>query len=149
MLKPMILTALMSALMAPVFADAPPPPPTEVYEEPKAQTCEPITIRVYFQNGEAMLSSHARSVIEETQARLSNCAILDVDMVALSADGRTLDEMNDIGGERLAIVASALRDEGLLPVSANARIDTQTADNKGVWDRRVDVTLAAYDPNVG
>lgn len=149
MMKSMILTTMMGALAAPAFADALPPPPTAVYEEPNAQTCEPVTIRVYFQNGEAMLSSHARSVIEETQARLSECAILDVNMVAVSADGRTLDEINDIGGERLAIVAAALRDEGLLPVSASARIETQTADPKGVWDRRVDVTLAAYDPNVG
>lgn len=149
MFKPMILTAVLSALAAPALADVPPAPPAQVYEAPTAQTCEPVTFRVYFQNGEAMLSSHARGVIEETQARLSDCAILDVNMVALSADGRTLDEMNDIGGERLAIVAAALRDEGLLPVSASARIETQTVDAKGVWDRRVDVTLAAYDPNVG
>lgn len=147
--KPMILMGLMSALGAPALAEIPPAPPTEVYEAPKAQNCEPVTIRVYFQNGEALLSSHARSVVEETQARLENCAILDVTMVALSADGRTLDEMNDIGAERLAIVAEALRDEGLLPASASGRIETEIVDSNTVLDRRVDITLAAYDRNIG
>lgn len=149
MIKPIILTAIMSALVVPAFADVPPAPPTAVYVEPMITTCEPVTLRIYFQNGEAMLSSHARSVIEEAQSQLEACAIRDVDMVAVSLDGRTDGERQNIGAERLAMVASALQNEGLLPVAASARIAVSGQALQAGLARRVDITLAAYDPKIG
>ncbi|MEL7230927.1 MAG: hypothetical protein AAGJ85_00280 [Pseudomonadota bacterium] len=149
MFRTTLTAGLMGFCALAATAEAPPAPPSEVYVAPEAATCEPVTLRIYFQNGEAMLSTHARSMIEDAQARLDECRILDVDMIAQVADARTVGEESEIGADRLAIVAAVLRDEGLLPASASARIESAPSADGFVMARRVDVTLFATDRNIG
>ncbi|MEM1087537.1 MAG: hypothetical protein AAGH90_07390 [Pseudomonadota bacterium] len=144
----MTATALGVFTMAAV-AEAPPAPPTDVYIAADTQPCEAMTISIYFQNGEAVLSSHAHNIIEDARARLADCQITDVEMVAHTGDARSTGEKQLIGQDRLAIVASTMRDEGLLPNSASARIEENTSEQSYVMARRVDVTLAAFDRNIG
>ena len=151
MFKSILMSAAVIGLAAPAIAAPMPAPPTEAYTEPATDTCAPMTIRVYFQNGEAMLSSHARDVIAAAHDKLAECSILSIDMVALSADGRTMDEVTKLASERLTIVAEALQHKGLLTQPASARIDTDfTEEVVGrPMARRVEVTLAAYNPAIG
>lgn len=144
----MTATALgVSAMTA--AAEVPPAPPTEAYTAPDTQVCEPMTISIYFQNGEAVLSSYAQSVLEDVRARLADCQISDVEMVAQVGDARNAEEEQAIGQDRLAIVASTMRDEGILPNLASARIEENTSDQSFVMARRVDITLGAHDRNIG
>lgn len=151
MFKSILMSAAFIGLVAPAVASPLPAPPTKAYTAPAAETCAPTTIRVYFQNGEAMLSSHARDVIAAAHDKLAECSILSVDMVALSADGRTMDEVNELAGERLTIVTEALQHKGLLTQPASVRIDTDFAEEVvgRPMARRVEVTLAAYNPAIG
>ena len=144
----MTATALgVSAMTA--AAEVPPAPPTEAYTAPDTQVCEPMTISIYFQNGEAVLSSYAQSVLEDVRARLADCLISDVEMVALVGDARSAEEEQTIGQNRLAIVVSTMRDEGILPNSACALIDENRPELSFVMARRVDITQAAHDRLIG
>jgi len=151
MFKSILMSAAFIGLVAPAVASPLPAPPTKAYTAPAAETCTPTTIRVYFRNGEAMLSSHARDVIAATQDKLASCSILSIDMVALSADGRTMDEVTELASDRLTIVAEALKNEGLLTRPASARIDTDFSEEVvgRPMARQVEVTLAAYNPAIG
>lgn len=151
MFKSILMSAAIIGLTAPALAAPLPAPPSEAYVEPTQNTCMPVTIRVYFQNGEAMLSSHARDVVDETRTRLEGCAILNVDMVAVSADARTYHETSELSQERLAIVSAVLEEEGLLTRPAQTEIRTEFANTpiRKPMSRRVDVTLAAYNPSIG
>ncbi|MEL8055477.1 MAG: hypothetical protein AAGK66_04935 [Pseudomonadota bacterium] len=144
----MTATALgVSAMTA--AAEVPQAPPTEIYTAPDMQICEPMTISIYFQSGEVVLSSYAQSALKDARARLANCQISDVEMVAQVGDARNAKEEQAIGQDRLAIVAATMRDEGILPNSASARIEENRPDQTFVMARRVDITLAAHDRNIG
>jgi len=151
MYKTMLAATIAVVALAPAMADGLAPPPTEVYTAPIVQTCNPTILQVYFQNGEAVLSQQARASIETTADILSGCALASVSMVSRSSDGRDADEAATIASNRIDMVLSALSDQGLTADQTVTRIDAvtdQIALNRPMA-RRVEVTLAAYRPQIG
>ena len=150
MYKTMLAAAASIAVLAPAMADGLPPPPTETYVAPVAQVCNPTTLQVYFPNGEAALSDFARNSIAKTSAMLAGCALASVEMVSLSADGRTMAETTALANQRIDMVLAELRDQGLTADATTTRIDTdhsETVVNRPMA-RRVEITLAAYRPDI-
>ncbi|MEM1390490.1 MAG: hypothetical protein AAGG45_05365 [Pseudomonadota bacterium] len=149
MFKLIMMIAIMSGFTAAASADVLPKPPSAKYIPAESQSCEPIKMSLYFQNGEAILSSYARRVIDDARSQLEGCQIIDVDMVAQVSDARNPIEETVIGQDRLAIVASVLRDQGLLHDDpASARIESAPTEQRLPMTRRVDVTVSARDRTV-
>ena len=92
MMKSIVTATALGVSAMTAAAEVPPAPPTEAYTAPDTQVCEPMTISIYFQNGEAVLSSYAQSVLEDVRARLADCLISDVEMVAQVGDARSAEE---------------------------------------------------------
>lgn len=151
MYKTILTAAALTSIAAPAFADRYPAPPTEVYVAPEVKTCEPTSVRVYFGNGETVLSKSARRVIEAAASDLEGCSVSAMKMSAVTADGRTAPETETLAASRLAMVASAMTDENLKAEDITARIDTKSATQaqNRMMARRVDVDLAVYRPEIG
>ena len=151
MYKTALTTIAALATASTAFAGTLIPPPTEVYVEPVRLECEATTVQIYFENGGTLLTAPARRIIAATKSQLSGCAIADVDITAIAADGRTMPETTSLASERIATVLSALTDEGLVADDMTASIDTDMAESQigRAMARRVDVTLAAYNPKIG
>lgn len=153
MIKAILTAGLVTASLASAQAgqNVPPAPPTEVYTAPAVTVCNPVSVQVYFRNGEAALSDFALSTLSETRKGLTGCEIARVDLVSLTADGRTDDENITLASERASLVLSALSDEGLIAetISTELDVDADEAVIGRAMARRVDVTLAAYRPDIG
>ena len=151
MYKTALTTIAALATASTAFASTLLPPPTEVYVEPVRLECEATTVQIYFENGGTLLTAPARRTIAATKQQLTGCAIADLDMKAIAADGRTMPETTSLASERIATVLSALTDEGLVADNMMASIDTDIAESQigRTMARRVDVTFAAYDPSIG
>lgn len=151
MYKTMFTAVALISTAAPAMADRYPAPPTEVYVAPDVKTCENTTVRIYFGNGETILSDSARRTIEAAAADLEGCSIAAMDLSAVTADGRTAPETAALAASRLAMVSSTMADESLTAEDITAMIDEAdlTDTTNRVMARRVDVTLAAYSPNIG
>lgn len=151
MLKTTLIAAGMIALTGTAMADPYPAPPTAIYHASTAPTCNPVKLQVYFQNGAALLSENARRSIDAVSDNLDGCALAGVKLVAISADGRTVTESETLANQRIAIVSSALGDQGLAPDAFTSEINmaqSQTVTNRPMA-RRVEVTFAAYRPAIG
>lgn len=143
MFKSMITMAMISAATPIASASVLPNPVSEGYSQTETQTCEPVTMRLYFQNGDAVLSTSAHRVIKEMSAQLEGCHIADIELTATVSDARSAEDAAELGRDRLAMVASVLRDEGLLTRIATGRIEHSAPGQSLPMTRRVDVTLSA------
>ena len=151
MYKTLLTAAIVATTLTPAMADGLSPPPTARYDAPKAQTCNPTTLQVYFQNGVTVLSDSARRAIASTADTLDGCALASVDLVSMSADGRTMPETTTLAAGRLATVSTALTDHGLVADDTSTSVDTdfEEAVTSRPMARRVEVRLAAYRPEIG
>ncbi|MDJ0922559.1 MAG: hypothetical protein QNI84_15630 [Henriciella sp.] len=129
----------------------PPPPPTEVYIAPAVTVCDPVSVQIYFRNGEVVLSEFSRTTLSATRERLDGCKIASVSLVSETADGRTAKENASLADARAQLVLSALDDKGLMAdeISTELNIRSDKATARRPIARRVDVTLAAYRPDIG
>lgn len=152
MYKKVITSAVFLACAGAAFADGHlPPPPTTVYVPPQVQTCNPTTLQVYFKSGESVLTQSARRSIEELSETLDGCALAGVTMVSFAADGRSVPESETLAESRLFAVSTALADRGLAAADTEAEITARerSAERNRPLERRVEVTLAAYRPEIG
>lgn len=152
MFKTALITATMMLASAPALADGMyPAPPTEPYTAPQVQACNPLSLNVYFQTGESMLSEASLRTIAAASDRLAGCAFADVELVSVAADGRSLPEAAELANARIDMVSAALRDKGVSTANLTTEIDAAPgapASNR-LMARRVEITLAAYRPQIG
>jgi hypothetical protein len=151
MIKTLTTIAIATSLTTAANAAPLPAPPTEVYTPPVQSSCVDTTVQVYFENGASALTNHARSVISQAQQNLSGCALGDVEMIAITSDARTQDELVELSSERIAMVSGALASEGVPIAYAKTAIDTdiEEASTLRPMTRRVEVRLTAWAPEIG
>lgn len=153
MYKTFLISAAFIAASATAFADTAASSPSDTERTASnAQICNPLNFSVYFKTGEAVLTDHARKALEATAESLEGCAIAKVDMTPVSEDGRSESETETLSENRLALVTSALNDQGLLADMVSVRqVEPATyhAPTRTPLARRVDVQLAAYRPDIG
>ncbi|MEM9937702.1 MAG: hypothetical protein AAF768_02545 [Pseudomonadota bacterium] len=153
MIRTLMTAAISAACLSTAHAgqNVPPAPPTEAYTATSVTVCNPVSLQIYFQNGESVLSEFSRSTLSATREGLSGCSIARVDLVAVTGDGRTTDEKAALASARSELVLNALAEEGLTSDTISTAYEmTPKAELIGhPAVRRVDITLAAYRPEIG
>lgn len=151
MKKLLASAVLTTALAAPAFADVLPPPPTEVYT-PQAQTlCTPFNLNVYFQPGESVLNQHSLNTLQAATERVQGCAISSLSLISLAADATNRAPQEDLAAERLNLVHTALISQGISAEETSKDITALPVrfETEPPMARRVEITVAAYRPEIG
>lgn len=152
MFKTAVISASILLAGAPAMADGLyPAPPTKIYQAAEVQACNPLSLNVYFQTGESVLSEASLRTIAAASESLAGCAFADVELVSVAADGRSEPEAAELASARIDMVSAALRDGGVSTDNLRAEIDTPAnapTENR-IMARRVEITLAAYRPQIG
>lgn len=150
MFKHVIISALTASATLAAQGEVLPPPPTQAHTAPTATPCAPVTLNIYFPNGESTLTPQAQRVLKETEVQLSHCVITDVALRAQTDDARDVEEAQSLGQERLIMVTNTLRQYGLSGNGFAAGVaDTSTTTNSpAALNRRIEITLAAYNPAI-
>ncbi len=151
MYKTILATIGLSLGISPAFADGYSAPPTAVYTQSQDPICNPMTVQVYFQNGQTLLSDSARRTIESASTSLNGCALASISIVSFARDGRTNTEVISLATGRIENVQAALVDQGLVRTDLSTSISPNTGSSSAYQptSRRIEVTLAAYRPDIG
>ncbi|MEM6535973.1 MAG: hypothetical protein AAF613_10070 [Pseudomonadota bacterium] len=150
MMKPIAALAALSAISLPVAADGLAPPPTAVYTPSDTSYCAPFTTQIYFQRGETVLSQHALNAIQAASDRAAGCAVAKVELVSLAADEAETEGNALLAADRLVLVQELMDANGVTSDQFSAEIVTASlADPIEPMARRVEVMIAAYQPEIG
>lgn len=151
MIKTLTTIAATISFVAAANAAPRPAPPVEAYTPPAQNSCADTKVQIYFENGGSALTPQARRIIAQTRETLSECRLGDVEMIAMTSDARTPDELVQLSSERLAMVTDALAQEGVSIANAKSTIDTdiERATMMRPMTRRVEVRLTAWAPEIG
>ena len=150
MTKTLITAAIFAASAGFAAAQPLPAPPTAKYTAPEAASCEMQTLHVYFQVGQSSLTPASQAMLADAQTRLESCVIGPVSIEASAGDARTNRSANHLAQARLATVSSALDQHQLSGVSMDREIAQATPAQYSVpQDRRVEIRLSAWSPEIG
>jgi len=144
------LTALACATL-PAAADTLPPPPSAVYTAAPAISCAPVTLSVYFQKGESVLSQYALDTISAAQKQVEGCALEEIKLVSVTADTSAHKASSELAEERLALVEQTMASADLAsaPIQSNIAPAPAAYPTDAPMARRVEIVLAAYQPSAG
>lgn len=150
MTKTLITTALFAAAASIAHAQPMPAPPTAKYTAPDSAPCDAQTLQVYFPAGETAMTAASEAMLAQVKETLNGCIIGPVSIQAVAADAPTPNSADRVAQARLASVTSALEQYRLTGATMNADIAaimpaTYSAPN----DRKVEITLSAWSPEVG
>lgn len=144
-------TALIIAAFGAASAAPLPPPPSEVYTAPVASECSAETLSVYFPAGTSALTPASRAILEAAQKRLEGCILGPLSLDASAADAHSDLDAKRLAAARIETVSAALQDYQLegMRVSTRFEVDEQA---QSVWtpmDRKVEIRVAAWAPEIG
>jgi len=150
MIKTLTTAAIISAHAAAALAQPLPAPPTEKYSAPAAQLCETQTLQVYFPAGMTELTAAAEAMLAEAKTHLEGCAIGPAALHAVAGDAASNDDASELAQARIVSVTSALNAHQLSHGNIAQNIQSVApAQYTAPSDRRVEIQLSAWSPEIG
>lgn len=106
--------------------------------------CEPTDITLYFADGEAVLSEHAKAALQAELERIQHCNILTIDAYAVSNDSPALTSPASLSSERTAAALNAIYRSGVIVPVDKINVSYEPEDNgRAPIGRMVAMTLMA------
>lgn len=135
-----------AVLAAPATSDTPAPPPQTKVFTPVSNSCDDVSLSVYFPAHETMMSSYALRTISAAGDRLEGCSVQAINANVVSEEGHTEEALARLSEARADAVIQALNSNGISSPEthreyANVPVDAQSPARP--MARRVVVTVKA------
>ncbi len=142
-------TAAITFLATPALADEARTSASEPFYAPQSAMCDSVDLKVYFEKGEAELTSFARDAIRETREQLAGCAVTDLDAVAIATDASTETDKQSLAEARRISVLQEFSMQGIQSRNSDFRTDVSASEDDAIMARRVDIQLKAEPAMAG